>query len=500
MDFLDPKKQKAHTVRLFTGYILVGIALILTTIILLYQAYGFGVDRNGNVIQNGLVFMSSTPNPAQIYMNGERYKSDTNVRMLLNSGQYTFEIKKDGYRDWKRAITVEGGSVERYDYPFLFPSKLQTSSMKTFSQSPGLATQSPDRRWLLIQPSTANIASLDLYDLNNQKDTIGTLKNLTIPSSAFTAAEGTQSWEAIQWSNNNRHVVLKHIFTKDGAQTSEYVLFDRDSPQESVNLTKQWGVNPTEVSLRDNKYDQYYLYDQAAGTLMTASIKEPTPKAYLTQVLAYKSYGENVMLYVTNKDMENGKVAVMWRDGDKKAVAIRSLPANTQYSVDLTKYDGQWYVVAAAASEGRAYVYNEPIAMIEQQDVAVPVRILKVNGVNNVSFSDNTRFIMAENGSAFAVYDAETDKGYTYDTKKVLDAPQLKAEWMDGHRIAYTSGGKLIVFDFDGANLQALMANNPVYEPFFDRDYEFVFDMAPNGNNSTQTDLFRTPLRLEDDL
>ena len=142
MDFLDPKKARAHNIRIIIGYILIGIALILTTIILLYQAYGFGVDRKGNVIQNGLVFVSSTPNPAEVYVNGQK-RDNTNTRLLLSSGQYTFELKRDGYRNWKRAVTVEGGSVDRFDYPFLFPSSLQTSTVKNMTNNQRLLLRAP---------------------------------------------------------------------------------------------------------------------------------------------------------------------------------------------------------------------------------------------------------------------------------------------------------------------------------------------------------------------
>jgi hypothetical protein len=71
MDFFDPKKQKMHAIRLGVGYALIGLALVLATTILLYQAYGFGIDRRGNVIQNGLVFLSSQPKGAAIYVNNK---------------------------------------------------------------------------------------------------------------------------------------------------------------------------------------------------------------------------------------------------------------------------------------------------------------------------------------------------------------------------------------------------------------------------------------------
>ncbi len=42
MDYLDPKKQFRHHIILFTGYILIAIAIVIASLILLYQAYGFG--------------------------------------------------------------------------------------------------------------------------------------------------------------------------------------------------------------------------------------------------------------------------------------------------------------------------------------------------------------------------------------------------------------------------------------------------------------------------
>ena len=148
MEFLDPKKQKAHLIRLIIGYVLITIALVLTTIILLYQAYGFGL-RNGEVIQNGLIFMSSHPDPADIYVNNQKRDEKTNSRLLMPAGQYTFRLERDGYRPWKRAISVEGGSVGRFDYPFLFPTKLTTTTTKKYEARPSVVTQSPDQRWVL---------------------------------------------------------------------------------------------------------------------------------------------------------------------------------------------------------------------------------------------------------------------------------------------------------------------------------------------------------------
>ncbi|HZM64492.1 MAG TPA: PEGA domain-containing protein, partial [Candidatus Saccharimonadales bacterium] len=101
MDFLDPEKQKAHARRLIAGYILIGMVVLLSAIILLYQAFGYSIDRHGRIFQNGLVFISSLPDRAEIYVDGMRESSTTNARLALPAGQYVFEIKREGYRTWK---------------------------------------------------------------------------------------------------------------------------------------------------------------------------------------------------------------------------------------------------------------------------------------------------------------------------------------------------------------------------------------------------------------
>jgi len=500
MDFLDPKKQRAHTIRIMIGYVLIAIALILTTIILLYQAYGFGVDRNGRVIQNGLVFISSTPNPAKIYINGKQNKDDTNVRLLLSSGQYTLELKRDGYNSWKRAVTVEGGSVERFDYPFLFPTKLQTTNVKSYDRQPALATQSPDRHWLLTQTSET-AQKFEVYDLSKPKELTKNIEEITLPDAAFTASQdnAVNKWEMVQWSTDNRHVVLKHFFQKDGQQQSEYVLLDRADAAKSLNLTTTWGVNPTSIELRDQAYDQYYLFDKDAATIRTASLKEPAPKDYLSNVLAYKSYADDTMLYVSSQSSDANKVSVKLMQGDKTHT-IRTLPTGTSYVVNLTKYSGDWYVGAGSASEGKVYVYKNPVAMLDEEKLTVPVRILKVANVNYLSFSSNARFIMAENGANFAVYDAENDRGYTYAVKTPLDQPQAHATWMDGHRITFISNGKVLVTDFDGTNQRSLNTANSTFLPFFDRDYTYLYTVANPTDGATAVQVQRTPLRITKDL
>src|SRR4051794_34387595 len=102
MDYLDTKKQFRHHLTLMFGYLLIAVAITMSALILLYQAYGFGVTKNGTVVQSGLIFFSSHPNPAAIYVNGAKQPAATNTRLELPSGIYKVKISRANYRDWQR--------------------------------------------------------------------------------------------------------------------------------------------------------------------------------------------------------------------------------------------------------------------------------------------------------------------------------------------------------------------------------------------------------------
>src|SRR4029078_5340145 len=176
MDFFDPQKQKEHTIRLAVGYVVIGLVLLAATTILLYRAKGFGVDKHGQIIQNGLVFVSSHPSGADIYVNGKRYKDATNTRMDVPAGQYVVELRRDGYRPWKRGLPVGGGKVTRFDYLRLFPTTLAPVAAKSYAAPPSLFTQSVDYRWLLVATPEQN--AFDLFDLDADKPIA---KPLTMP-------------------------------------------------------------------------------------------------------------------------------------------------------------------------------------------------------------------------------------------------------------------------------------------------------------------------------
>ena len=472
MDYLDRQKQLRHRIILLVGYVLVAIAIAIGTIILLYQAYGFGIGKNGTVIQNELTFFSSQPHPASIYANNQLESVSTNTRLVLPAGIYHIRLSRNGYRDWQRTIELNGGGVEHVDYPLLFPKTLTTKKLQTLAAAPGLVTQSPDRRWLLVEQPNS-MTGFDVYDLKNPTKAPA---DITLPANLLSKATANESWQLEEWADDNQHIVLQHNY--DGK--TEFILVDRTNVAQSLNLNATLSANPTKLTLNNKKYNQYYLYDTATGDLQKASLQAPAATPVLQHVLAYQSYGTDTLLYATNSGAPASKVLVRLAVGSH-VYPVHTFPAGTTYLLDLTKYSDTLYVAVGASSQNKVYIYEDPVGQLSTapQQALVPAQVLHVNSPNYLSFSDNAQFIVAEGGTQFGVYDIENTKGYNYVVASPLDTPQVHAAWMDGDRLTMVSAGKLQVFDYDGTNQQSLMAASSLYVPAFAPDYKTVYDVAP---------------------
>jgi hypothetical protein len=470
MDFLDPRKKRAHKIRLIIGYVLVAIAICLATVILVYSTNGYGINTKGQIIENGLLFVDSKPGGAEIILNGEDKKT-TSARLIVPAGDYTLTLKKSGYRDWTRSFTLEASSVDRFVYPFLFPVNPKITALTGYSSEPTLMTSSPDRRWLLVQkPGKGKTVDFDRYDTNDlTKDP----EAVSLPSGLLSGDEGAKAKLAVvEWSTDNKNVLLSHNY-KD---TVEYIVFNHDSPEDSFNVNKTFGVNPSSVALFDKKVSQLYLYDAKARTLRLGTVENKSLAApLLKKVLAFKPYGTDLMTYVTDNNMPSGLVqARIWDSG--QTYPLYNFSAGSTYLVDAAQYAGHWYYFAGSDTEKKVNIYQDPLSNIKNPDIkrAIPTLALNVAGATKASFSNNARFIEVENGQSFGVYDIETKDKYQYRLKAPLAAP---LEWMDGHRLIGESNGQVFITDYDSTNQQSLVETIDEDGAIFSRDFNHMLTL-----------------------
>jgi hypothetical protein len=465
MDFLDPRKRRAHSIRLMTGYVLVAIAIGLGGWLLLNAARGYGVDpKTGTVVQNSLLFVSSTPGSADIYIDGNLQSSKTSARLILPAGNYNLTIKKDGYRDWQREINLSESSVARYVYPFLYPTTPKTTAIKTYDKQPPLITQSPDRRWLLVQRPVSASGGV-VFDEYDTRDLQKAPEVLTVPSSLLSTTTGIKLKE-VEWSTDNKNVILSSSYSGG----IEFVVFDRDAPANSFNINSLFNITPTQVALRDKKISRFYVYSSKTAKLQTADTSSKQVEPLLDNVLAFKPSGPNLVSYVTKQGTLKDQVLARIWDG-KNSYTLHTFKAGKTYLIDEAQFQGHWYYVAGSNTDERVNIYKDPLDSLKNPNTAraVPLLSLNILGAVKVSFSNNTRFIAAQNGQKLSVYDLEEKDNYRY----AVDAPLAgNLHWMDGHRLIGLSKNKFFAMDYDAANQQQLTASNYSDGGFFDTDYE----------------------------
>ena len=497
MDYLDPRKRRAHNIRLIVGYILVAIVIGLGTIILVYGANGYGINtKTGQIVQNALLFADSNPGGSEIYLNGQDRHAATPSRLVLPAGNYTLTIKKDNYRDWTRQFTLSEQSVARYVYPFMFPTKPVVTSLKTYATQPGLITQSPDRRWLLVESNEASSQApvFDEYDTHTLDQSTPSVQQVTLPASVLTDYSSASVLTVVEWSTDNNNVLLQHTY----AGGSEFVVFNRAHPDQSFNVDQTFGMHPSQVALFDKKTDQLYIYDQSSQTLRLGNVgTKALGPILLKHVLAFKPYSKTLITYVTDNGEPAGTVAArIWNNGN--TYKLNEFAAGSKYLIDAAQYNGDFYYVAGSDTSDRINIYKNPLDQIQDPALgkALPTLALNIIGGQKISFSDNTRFVEIENSQRFAVYDFETQTSYQYPITETL-ADNLS--WMDGHRLYGNSDGKIFVMDYDGTNKQTLTATSEPNGGLFSSDYTALLSLN-HSSDGTSFVLQDTDTRAGKDL
>ncbi len=491
MDFLDPRKRHQHNIRLMIGYGLTAIAIGLTSIILVYGANGYGINtKTGALIQNGLAFVDSKPGGASIYINGHFQGGTTSARLVLPAASYDLSIKKTGYRDWNRRFTLNEHSIARYTYPFLFPAKPASQNLKVYSSEPQLITQSPDKHWLLSQVPAADPKNVvfDMYDTGKPDQPP---VQLVLPAALLGDGGSPQSISAVEWASDNNHLLLKHSYPGG----DEFIIFNRADPAASLNVSQTFSVAASKMSLRNKKIDQLYIFKQSDNSLSLGDVGKGTLQPLLSDVLAYNSYGPDLLSYVTAQNVVAGQVmARIWENG--KTYPLYTFAAGNKYFLDAAQFQGHWYYVAGSDTADRINIYKDPLSGIKDPatERAIPLIALPDSGVGSLSFSDKAHFIGVEAGQKFGVYDIENASRYQYNLSAPLSG---EMHWMDGYRFIGLSGGSILAMDYDATNQQMLL---PAIDPlavFFDKNYNQLFSLA---STEAGVALQRTDLRAGTDL
>lgn len=484
-DKLELKRllKRKQTIKRFAIYGIIGIAVFLTTATIVMLTEGYYFDLNGRqVIKNGLIFVDTAPQGATVTINGVEQKDRTESRFTLPEGKYDLTVSRGDYRTWSRSFSLGGSEVVNLNYVLLVPNNIPSANISELKPDLRLATQSPDRRWVITH-APSDKQTMNLFDLNKEQITP---TPLAIPSAVLPDAElGTL--KEVQWSTNNQHVLIS-----GGATQNQYFVINRSDPAASAHLNKLFGLELNNVTLKDNKFDKFYAIDANRSLRELDSNSKTISAPKFERVIDYKSYGNDIFLLAQENEQTGAtEVRLVSKDG-ALLVANLQKQTNDDISLDLAEYDGNWYVAFASKVDNIAKVYKNPFDLIKTSSPVLPKPLADLDMVNPaaVSFSANTRFIAIQAGANFVVFDNEYERTYRYEIDRPIESA-TKAEWIDGHRLLVQSGTNQFMFDYDGINTQDLGTAAALAPLMFDRDYERYFSFVAEPTDAPAKFIFK---------
>ncbi len=463
MHQVNPKHRRAAFLRVIT-YSLIIILSTLTTIVLLYVALGYRFDRtSGHVVRSGLLLVSNKPTAAEVYIDNQLKDTSAPSRFELTTGDYTLSLKRSGYRDWSKKISILPSTVEEVYYPLLIPNTLQPRTLLSVN-NPVLVSQSHDRKFVLLQSDGEPQLQLLELDPKAPKQT-----TLTLPDQIKRENNQTGTFKVVEWALNNKQVLLSQTLPSG---TTELISLDVTKPQEAINISDLYG---SEV-LGQPHYvgsDTSQIYALSNGTLKRYSLKENNSQLIMENVRNYQPYGNATVEFARTDSTQQNVESGLWQNG--KAVVVHTTPIHPGGDLlAFASYNNKDYFVVGQTDGEEVTVYSNPLEspVLTKQ---LPFTTIAFHHPQKLSFSDSSEFLLAQNGNKAITYDFEHIKKYSYGAPFTLQPGSL-FYWMDdSHLMVTKADGMNTIMDYDFTNAQDLVTSNTSNDLFFADDYKYLY-------------------------
>jgi dipeptidyl aminopeptidase/acylaminoacyl peptidase len=193
------------------------------TLVAIQFAKGYRPTLNGNFQATGLLAANSFPNGAQVYLD-DRLVTATDSTLNLDPGEYTVEIRKDGFTPWRKKVVIEKELVTQTN-AVLFPIAPSLSAL-TYTGASNVVP-SPDGQRVVFIASSAGQTKNGLYVMDLSENVLSFQRG---PRQIMRDLDGTAFSQAkFLWSPDSSQVLLSY--------NSQNVLLDPGKMNELAQLT-----------------------------------------------------------------------------------------------------------------------------------------------------------------------------------------------------------------------------------------------------------------------
>lgn len=291
------------------------IIIVIGTAIAIRFAKGYRPSRQNIVSGNGLLVANSSPNGAQIFVNG-RFTSATSDTLYLDPGTYDVEIKKDGYFTWAKKLQIEKEVVTQAN-GVLFPLAPRLTPL-TFSGAQEV-TPSPDGQRLAYYTASASAETKNgwyLLELTDSPLALQRGPKQIAESSPDFLPENTQ----VVWSPNSSQLLL--------ISDKRAVLLD---PSRLVRLNELPDVKLQLTTIFSQWEEEMYLRDRERLAKFPVEIQAI---ATASAVNVYFSPDEKQILYTATTSFTLPDTIITAKPGSSSQKESRTTEAGNIYVYD----------------------------------------------------------------------------------------------------------------------------------------------------------------------
>ncbi len=443
---MDSEKiKRRQSFRVIISEFIMVMAVIVMVIILAFVVSGYWLNSDFKVERQGMLQVSSIPTGADLDVDGESsWLQRTNTSKILSRGEHTITVSKEGYDSWTKTVNISEGLLYRLHYPRLFLQN-RSSEKVLDAKNVAAATVSPDRDKMLMIGDTTE------WQVVNLKNDVLELKKLNVAEyfSGVSLAEDakvglfTAKILDMDWDRDGRHALIKT--ETDGAR--EWTLLDIENIKNSLNLTKEFGADFSEIKILDNSSSN--LLAIRGGNLHKIDVPGKLISAVLAENVLNFDHYENEIIFSAKKSAADSAESPtapfyvgIFKIGDEKITELEATPAPVK--VALSKFYDEMYIttLSGLAVELHKKTDFKPVKNFE---LSVAPSFLEVG--------HNGEFLIMYVGASVATLDME-----------IIGVREWNLEtegfgWLDNDMIYNVKDGELIVYDFDGLNRRVIAKN-----------------------------------------
>lgn len=472
------RKQLIRQVAVYTA-MSVTIIVAVTALVLIMIGYNFN-KKDGRIEQGGLLQFASSPSGAEVTVDGNVLGSQTPSKTTAFTGSHFVAMNKLGYKTWQKSVDVLPGSILWLNYARLIPTTLTQTAVTDFTTVSSTSSSS-DNKWMAIKED-ATTPDIRLVNINDNKNPITTL---TLPATTFTApsADKTQSFTIDTWDNAGRYFLVKHVYDDNKL---EWLVVDSQDATKTKNITTLLGIDASKVVFHGS--NNRIVIAQIGTDIRQIDLDAATlSRPLVTNVAEFNLSASSTITYVTNFDTTKSLRSVGYYklNTDAPVVLESFTEASLPLHIAIGTYFGENYIAINHGDDMNIYKGTLPKTTIADSNLSTEASYKIAGGAQWLQIRTNGRFVIAQKGNVFTMYDIELSKTTTTTLKGQTETTK-ELPWLDGYTVWSDKESVVRLYEFDGGNQQDVMTVVPGFSVSLNQDGSYLY-----GINKSATGVYQ---------